>query len=637
MAVYEVTSPSGEVYEIEGPDDADPSSVIAQITGGQMPRQLKPHEDPNSPTYGQAPTDPSMYDQGDIRRQKLLNATREGARVIGQGMTAMTDGITAIPRAVLNLPSNVINYFGGNAPTIPGLQESVPEFAPKNTAEEYATAVDRALGGMLAFNAAGGLMVNTGNQTAQRIGQSLTTRPGMQTAGAVTGAVSAETAAQMGFGPIGQTIAGLAGGIGPYAATEGAKAVARGGRALVEPFTQQGREQIVGRTLNQVADDPAAAASRMQNAQEIVPGSKPTVAEVSKDYGLIAAQRGAKATNPNEFANRSSQQNTARQQYLEAGAKDSAALTRAIERRESVTSTLRNLAFKQAQGKQIDTATLAQKIDDLISKPQNAGESSQTALKWARAQIEGKTNPEALYAVRKDIAEKIAGKVSAEQSTLRYAGGQLKEINNLIDDAIQDVAPAWKGYLTKYRQLSKPIDRMAALQEAQGKASLAPSDALTSREVLSQAKWKNQVKSLIDLGVLTKGQQQRIQKIAADLDRGMAINDPNIRAIGSNTTQDMTTANVVGQALGSTKMTPFVRSISRPLQWMYKIPEAELQSLLTEAMLDPRMAAALMRKASGANMALVSKLLRERLVGSATGTGAAVATRQSREQENTAQ
>lgn len=38
MAIYEITGPKGEVYEIEGPDDADPSAVIAQL----QPPQSKP-------------------------------------------------------------------------------------------------------------------------------------------------------------------------------------------------------------------------------------------------------------------------------------------------------------------------------------------------------------------------------------------------------------------------------------------------------------------------------------------------------------------------------------------------------------------------------------------------------------------
>jgi hypothetical protein len=41
MATYEVVGPRGEVFEIEGPDDADPSAVIAQVVGQgrQSPQQ----------------------------------------------------------------------------------------------------------------------------------------------------------------------------------------------------------------------------------------------------------------------------------------------------------------------------------------------------------------------------------------------------------------------------------------------------------------------------------------------------------------------------------------------------------------------------------------------------------------------
>lgn len=53
MAVYEVTGPQGEVYEIEGPDDADPSAVIAQITGPQSQQQPQPQQEaPTSSSVG---------------------------------------------------------------------------------------------------------------------------------------------------------------------------------------------------------------------------------------------------------------------------------------------------------------------------------------------------------------------------------------------------------------------------------------------------------------------------------------------------------------------------------------------------------------------------------------------------------
>jgi hypothetical protein len=459
--------------------------------------------------------------------------------------------------------------------------------------------------------------------------------PLMAAASGASGGVASEFVRQEGGGTGAQLAAGIVGGMSPYTIVEGGKAIARGGRALLEPFMESGRKQVVGRTLNAVADDPAAAQANMAAAREIVPGSQPTAAEVSKDYGIIQAQRTAKASNPSEFANRASEQNTARQQFLGVAAKDQAALSKLVDRREQVTTKLRDAAFKQAQGKVVDNQALLQKIDSLIADPDNAGETTQKALQWARSQIEGKGDPRALYAVRKDIAMKIAGKVSADESVLRYAGKELSEVRNLIDDGIQAIAPAWKQYLVKYRQLSRPIDRMSALQEAQSKASFAPSDALSGREVLTQAKWKSQVRSLLDNADLTKGQQARIQRIADDLDRGMAINDPNIRAIGSNTTQDMTAANVLGQALGSTKMAPLVRSLARPLQWVYKIPEDEMQKLLSDALLDPKLGAELMKNASGAQMAKVSALLRRRFLASGLGTSAAAATQTRSVSENT--
>jgi hypothetical protein len=56
MATYEITGPQGEVYQLEGPDDADPSAVIAQIsgqsTGQKSLREENPSEyDPNSAEY----------------------------------------------------------------------------------------------------------------------------------------------------------------------------------------------------------------------------------------------------------------------------------------------------------------------------------------------------------------------------------------------------------------------------------------------------------------------------------------------------------------------------------------------------------------------------------------------------------
>jgi len=40
MATYQITAPGGATYKIDGPDGADPSQIIQQITGHAMPKQF---------------------------------------------------------------------------------------------------------------------------------------------------------------------------------------------------------------------------------------------------------------------------------------------------------------------------------------------------------------------------------------------------------------------------------------------------------------------------------------------------------------------------------------------------------------------------------------------------------------------
>ena len=557
------------------------------------------------------------------------------------GLTARygIEGAAALPGMIANVPALGLNKLIDAAEAISGkkidfrfpdqnaalsdalTQAGLPQ--PETKTERLVGDVSRAVAGAGTGAGIANQVAKTATGATQQVAQKVAAAPGMQGVSAASGATAGGVVREEGGGPWAQFFANVAGGMAPFTLWEGGKALARGGRALLEPLHEKGREQIVGRTLNEAATNAQRARTNMANAKEIVPGSEPTAADVSQDYGIISTQRAVKATNPAPFAERASDQNAARQQYLGVAAKDQKHLDAAITRRDNVTRPLREQAFSAAKGKHVNTTDIESKIDGLLSSPDNAGSRTQQALAWAKEQIAGKTDPRALYAVRKEISDVIAGKVDSEKSFLRYTAGELKQVRSFIDDEIEKIAPTWKQYLTKYRQLSRPIERMGALQESQGKAALAAPDVRTGYDFLSQAKWKTQVNNLLADGKLTKGQQQRVKNIADDLARGASINDSAIRAIGSNTTQDMTAANVLGQMLGSTKMTPLARSVMRPLQWLYKIPEQELKDLLTGAMLDPKIGAELMKNASGAQLGKVSALLRQRFVASGLGTGAA--------------
>ena len=110
--------------------------------------------------------------------------------------------------------------------------------------------------------------------------------------GAISGASGEETR-QEGFGPAGQTVASLAGGIAPFAAAGAVKAslgtIARG-LPGANPAPRAAMQ------LNEAAFNPAAALENIRKRPLPSPETAPTLAEVAKDPGLAAFQRSKRTT-----------------------------------------------------------------------------------------------------------------------------------------------------------------------------------------------------------------------------------------------------------------------------------------------------------------------------------------------------
>lgn len=127
MATYEVTGPNGEVFEIEGPDDADPSGVIAQLSGHQ-PRDLKaenPAEyDPESAAYK------AKYGATGTTTENLLAGAGKAfvdlGRGVGQLVGAVSNDDVAESRKLdadlmETKAGKVGNIVGNVAATVPAL------------------------------------------------------------------------------------------------------------------------------------------------------------------------------------------------------------------------------------------------------------------------------------------------------------------------------------------------------------------------------------------------------------------------------------------------------------------------------------------------------------------------------------
>jgi predicted transcriptional regulator len=414
----------------------------------------------------------------------------------------------------------------------------------------------------------------------------------------------------------------------------GAVGVGRAVAGAAQPLTEAGRRQIAGAAIRNAATEPGAAIRNLDDAAQFVPGSMPTAGQAARDPGIANFENRLRALNAPAFSTRVSQQNEARQKLLDTVARGGQpeAITALESRRDAITSAMRDKAMSEAAGRRVPTENILADIDRLIANPENAGQSVQAALRAVRRQIGGEdvslgttdgiqvsgsspmTDARALYAVRKEINRVLEGKfVNSDEHVLRYAGGQLKQVRDSLDNAITEVAPSWKPYLTKYAQLSKPIERAKEVGSIRERTALAAPDIQTGRDYLSQPKWKSVVgRNLPELSkLLTKGQMQKMQMVAADLDRGAAAtSSTSIRVPGSDTAANLvaqgqlSVANIIGRTLGKDikDLPPALGTLTRPLAWVYKLPDDQVRTLIVDAMLDPKLAGQLMREGTRENI-----------------------------------
>jgi len=198
------------------------------------------------------------------------------------------------------------------------------------------------------------------------------------------------------------------------------------------------------------------------------------------------------------------------------------------------------------------------------------------------------------------------------------------ETKNKFLDLLDNASPAYQQARQTFAQESQPINQMEALQDIQKRTQMAAPDA-QGNPVISQAKWKQAVTNKLDeLGnVVTPDQAKVLTAIGNDLD--LATVSQAGKAAGSNTVQNLSVANVVGALFGGrASSNPLMLTLSRPLQWLYRIPENDVRELVTQAMLDPSIARALLAKASPQNMDFVGAALldKAKTLGLGATTGA---------------
>lgn len=166
------------------------------------------------------------------------------------------------------------------------LSKVVQSFSQAPKALQLAKALET--GGMMTGAKPVGFLPQVANMGTRMLG-------GAGTGAAMAGMVDPEQAAT--GARIGAAIPPVLFGVGGVLKTAG-----RGASALLEPFTNAGREKIAGRALNKAAGGEAdAVISALETATGNTPGFTPSVAQAANNSGISAFERTMRAIEPSAF------------------------------------------------------------------------------------------------------------------------------------------------------------------------------------------------------------------------------------------------------------------------------------------------------------------------------------------------
>jgi len=173
-----------------------------------------------------------------------------------------------------------------------GIDSITPQ--PRNATERVTNAIVRNLGGATTG-------IGVGNAITGVVGSALAANPGQQLAASVTGAGAQQIAAEKGAGPIGQTVAGVAGALAPSVGSAALSGIARGavrggeaGRQAmadnIQAFQAAGTTSTVGQaTQGRIAQATEALLSKTPGAAgRMVSTAQQQADQIGAKIGQIA-------------------------------------------------------------------------------------------------------------------------------------------------------------------------------------------------------------------------------------------------------------------------------------------------------------------------------------------------------------
>ncbi|RVT90714.1 hypothetical protein EOD42_23215 [Rhodovarius crocodyli] len=272
MPDYEITSPDGRRFVVTAPEGATQDQVLAYAQQNMPATQAPP----------------------------ASRGLGLGVRDVMQGLAAAPGMLYDAAAAPVNLAARGINALtGANIPYARSATENVDLMAdaaglprPANPTERMLSTVNRSVGSILPTLGAGAALQAAGQ--APELATMLAGNPVTQMVAAATGGAAQGAAAEAGAGGVGQALANAAGGIAGMGLAQGLAGAARGGAAMVQPFSQSGREAIAADALLRSSSDPRNLLARVREGlaatDQRLPGAVPSTGTAARDPGLLRVE-----------------------------------------------------------------------------------------------------------------------------------------------------------------------------------------------------------------------------------------------------------------------------------------------------------------------------------------------------------
>jgi hypothetical protein len=406
------------------------------------------------------------------------------------------------------------------------------------------------------------------------------------------------------------TAMGAGFGAGGVALGRTAAAGWQGAKALVEPFTQGGRDKIAGRMIQRFADDPTKIAGATNTPT--ITGARPTLAEQTGDAGLARLQDSLRSVDPqinNQIGGRLTENNAARVNALrnlsgEDGARDFAVANRAGTGKQLYKDAFEvaadSIAMTPEQKRTIGTLMKSPAIQSAMKEAQKIAANKGTNVGKANASgsVEGLHNMK--VALDDAISSAKAAGKSGEAESIKAAQKRLVSL-------IEDISPDYKSARVTYAQMSKPVNSFDVGAEVSRKALSNGSD-LTGTPTINRDRLMGTLRDeeglvkratgrngLGGLGEVMEPQDLNLLRaVASETDRAGAVATAG-RGDGSATAQRMASQNILSQIVGPTGLPKSWAEnalantiIGKPFNLLYSgVAEPKIQQALAEAVLNP--------------------------------------------------